>query len=196
MNRVDFRFHLFLTVILFACSTNSPELQDGTFQYKLNGQRVTIKHISGSFGSLEYAQFTKQLAGTNLNIGGGFGGIISRTRYVFNGQNGPNTNNSFSFGILSDSLAIGSYTQDSTYSGNLSTYTALAYNGQVSGILFTGDYFSVNITSYSNGFISGNFTAKLTPIPVALIGVTPIDHRTRGTTVVTEGEFKNITCRY
>jgi len=160
-------------------SNNPPTIADGTFQYKVNGNLVTIKNIS--IADAEYTVFFKQLQST----------AIPHTRYMFNGQKGAN--NFFGFGIQSDSLTLGNYTYDSTYqyaSGNVTTMT---YNGQQSLLIYGGDNMNINITAYSNGFISGNLTAKLTPLPI-IIGVP--DYSTRGTTLITEGEFKNIKCIY
>ena len=157
----------------------TPTVADGAFQYKVNGNLVTIKNIS--IANAEYTVFFKQLQGTG----------IPHTRYMFNGQKGAN--NIWVFGIESDSLTLGNYTYDSTYQYPSGIGTTMKYNGQQSGLLYGGDVMNINITSYSNGFISGNFTAKFTPFPI-IIGVP--DYSTRGTTLITEGEFKNIKCIY
>jgi len=158
---------------------NTPTIADGTLQYKVNGNLVTIKNIS--IADAEYTVFFKQLQGTG----------IPHTRYMFNGQKGAN--NIWVFGIESDSLTLGNYTYDSTYLYPSAIVTTMTYNGQQSALFYGGDVMSINITSYSNGFISGNFTAKFTPFPI-IIGVP--DYSTRGTTLITEGEFKNIKCIY
>ena len=158
---------------------NTPTIADGTLQYKVNGNLVTIKNIS--IADAEYTVFFKQLQGT----------AIPHTRYMFNGQKGAN--NIWVFGIQTDSLTLGNYTYDSTYLYPSHILTTMTYNGQQSALFYRGDVMSINITSYSNGFISGNFTAKFTPL--GSLGTVPA-YSTRGTTLITEGEFKNIKCIY
>src|SRR5688500_1617571 len=132
-------------------ANNTPTIADGTLQYKVNGNLVTLKNIS--IADAEYTVFFKQLQGTG----------IPHTRYMFNGHNGANY--FLVFGIQSDSLSLGNYTYDSTYLYPSCISTAVTYNGQQSGLIYGGDLVSINITSYSNGYISGNFTAKFTPFP-------------------------------
>jgi len=160
-------------------TSSSPSIEDGTFQYKVNGNLVTIKNIS--FADGEYTMFSKQVLGT----------VISKTGYMFHAEKG--VNNAWGFGIVSDSLTIGNYTYDTTYLAASTIATTMIYNGAQSAIFYAGDYISINITSYSGGFISGNFTAKLTPLPGG--GASP-DYSKKGTTVITEGQFKNIKCIY
>ena len=158
---------------------NTPTIADGTFQYKVNGNLVTIN--GGNITSAEYAIFFKQLAGS----------YIPQTRYIFNGQKGAN--NVWVFGIQTDSLTVRNFTYDSTYYTTSLFIFTLAYNGQQSAILYGGDNMNINVTSYSNGLISGNFTAKFTPF--GSIGTVP-NYSTKGTTLITEGQFKNIKCIY
>ena len=147
---------------------------DGTVQYKVNGNLFTIKDISISY--VQHVMFAKQLQGTAF------------PRYIFSGQKEPY--NFLGFGIESDSLTVGNYTYDTTSYLFRQTNWVL-YNGAQSVLYYAGDNMSINITSYSNGFISGNFTAKFTPF-----SGTGLDYSKRGTTLITEGEFKNIKCVY
>lgn len=173
---------LLLITIVTSCSkneTNRPAtIDDGTFQYKVNGNLVTINSANASNG--EYAVFFKQLQGSG----------IPHTRYMFNGQKG--SNNVWVFGIKTDSLNIQNYSFDSTYLSASSVITTMTYNGQQSGLFYNGDNLTVNITSYSNSLVSGTFTGKFTP----LIGLGIPNYSTKGTTLITEGEFKNIKCTY
>ncbi len=173
---------LFFAITIFSsCSKNSnttsPSIDEGSFQYKVNGNLVTINN--GNISS-EYAVFFKILRGN----------LIQNTSYMFNGQKG--SNNVFVFGIQSDSLSIRTYTYDSTYASSSNILTTMTYNGQQSLLFYNGDNLSINITSYLNGFISGNFTAKFTPITNS----PNIDYSKRGTTLITEGQFRNIKCTY
>src|SRR5262245_35212265 len=91
------------------------------------------------------------------------------------------------FVIVADSLQVFNYTYDSTSGTGLAEVT---YNGHISQEFFKGDYIKINITSYSNGYISGDFTAKLSPFDGSY------DYSKRGTTLITEGVFKKIQCFY
>ena len=151
-----------------------PTVADGTVQYKVNGNLVTMR--SDNIANAEYVKIYKQLAGT----------ANSHTRYIFQGQNG--VNNALGFDIYSDSLTTRNYTYDST-SRFIYNYV-LIYNGEISGLLMSGDNMNINITSYSNGYISRNFTAKFSPVEANF------NYSKRGTTLITEGAFKNIKCIY
>jgi hypothetical protein len=182
---MKYSLFLIISVVLLSCSrdpnsTNSnPSIEDGTFQYKVNGNLVTIKNIS--IADAEYTIFFKQLSGT----------AIPHSRYMFNGQNG--VNNVWVFGIISDSLTVGNYILDTTaITGGL--ITTMTYNGAQSAIYYSGDKMEINITHYSDGYISGNFTAKMTPFIIDNNGL--VDYSKRGTTLITEGEFKNVKCIY
>ncbi|MCC7401389.1 MAG: hypothetical protein IT214_07880 [Chitinophagaceae bacterium] len=180
-------FVLLLTVSIdfLSCSTdpnaiNDPSTANGTFQYKVNGTPVTIRNVDVT--SLEYVFFAKQLQGT----------AIPHTRYMLNAQKGANI--VWLLGIETDSLLLKNYRYDSVSLGSPWLYGSEIYNGIQSGVFFNGDYFSINITSYSNGLISGNFTGKLTPF--GSLGSGGPDYSLRGTTIITEGQFKNIKCIY
>jgi len=73
---------LFAATFLASCTTDPnnvgtiPTISDDSFQYKVNGNLVTMNNVSISSG--EYVVFFKQLAGT----------AIPHTRYMFNGQKG------------------------------------------------------------------------------------------------------------
>lgn len=172
---------IFAVTIFSSCSKNSnttsPSIDEGSFQYKMNGNLVVINN--GNISSGEYALFFKQLKGS----------ILRNTVYTLNAQKG--VNNIFAFSIQSDSLSTQNYTYDSTYANTSSIITTMTYNGQQSILYYKGDNLSINITGYLNGFISGNFTAKFTPLLNS-----NIDYSKRGTTLITEGQFKNVKCTY
>ena len=90
--------------------------------------------------------------------------------------------------IVTDSLNLGNYHLDSTSLGPL----ALKYQGQTAGIVFSGDFFNVNITGYQNSRISGTFTAKLTPISDPYYG----PPRQPGSIIITEGVFDSVQVIY
>ncbi len=167
--------------VLISCSQDPGvnSLADGEFQYKVNGSLVKISNVSISSG--EYVIFFKQIAGS----------LITQTRYMLNAQKG--TNNIWAFGIPTDSLRIQTYSLDTTSINTLGIICTMTYNGQQSALFYGGDFLTINITSYSNSLISGTFSAKFTPF--SSLGMPP-NYLNRGTTIITEGEFKNIKCLF
>lgn len=169
---------LYSATIFLSCSKTSDDasssVPSGTFKYKVNGNLITIDNAN--IANAEYAIFFKQLQGT----------AIPHTRYMFNGQKG--SNNVWIFGIQSDSLSTQTYIYDSTYLNTSGVICTMTYNGQQSGLLYSGDNLTIKITSYSNSLVSGNFSAKFTPLSN--------NYSNRGTTIITEGDFKNIKCAY
>jgi len=163
-------------------SADNTPVPDATLQCKVNGNLITFKD---STAAGEYMKFTKYHQGTPSYP------TLPHTTYIFKEEKNS-IELALLFGIVSDSLAIGNYTYDSTYYAASLVSAYMSYNATPSVLIFAGDYINVNITSYSHGYISGNFTAKFTPYPYRL----PPDYRDRGTTLVTEGEFKNVKCIY
>jgi len=94
--------------------------------------------------------------------------------------------NRFSFDISTDSLTIGNYSFDSLLIGE--PYHVIVYNKRSSAIYSPVDTISINITSYSKGYIGGNFTARLTPV-FDTWGIP-------GSTIITNGSFKNVPVYY
>jgi len=148
----------------------------GYIKYKVNGNLVTIKNTDAA--NSDHILCTKQ---TRLNA-------YTPTMYLLSGV--KDSSNGFGIGIVSDSLLVGNY--------NLKDGSTLTiYNGQLSelGGIGSGDSLNVNITSYSKGLISGNFSGQFSLVPnPAPAG--PIDWSSLPKTAITEGEFKNIKCLY
>jgi hypothetical protein len=170
---------LFLVALVASCSRDSNiDPPKATFQYKVNGNLVIIKNIS--VADSEYILFKKTRWGT----------------YSIGGYKGASTE--MRFGIVSDSLTIGKYIYDSASASAITTWgypsninVIVFYNGQLSALAYLGDSVIINVTAYSNGYASGDFTAKLTPA-----GTAAFDYSKRGTTLITEGLFKNIPWAY
>lgn len=142
-----------IAIIFFSCkkdpSTPSGTNASGSIEFKVNGGAMVMDNVDLLTG--QYVVFYKQLQG-----------IAPKTRYLLNAQKGAN--NVLIFTIVTDSLQKTNY---HTSGGLTLADFALNYNGQTSGILSQGDYFDINITNYSNGRISGNFTAALTQWSIA-----------------------------
>jgi hypothetical protein len=147
----------------------------GELQYKVNGNLVTIKNTDTA--NLDHVAFTKQ---TRINA-------YTPTIYLLSGV--KDSNNSVYFGIETDSLLVGNY--------NIKIPDAsIKINGQRSELGDVGsDSLNVNITSYSKGLISGNFSGQLSVLPNP-IPAGPLDWSSLPKTSITEGEFKNIKCIY
>ena len=173
--------YLLICVILFSCSKdkNNPDPSQsisGSISYKVNGEIMSMNNDNLSSG--EGVAFAKQLKGTGLQA----------TRYLLNAQKG--VNNVMISAITTDSLHTQSYHYDSTFiDGNFTLFT-ISFNGEISQVHYNTDYFDFNITSYKDGRISGNFTAKMTPQSGLL------DYKNRGSVVITEGKLNNVPVLY
>jgi hypothetical protein len=166
-----------LLAFLPACSKDSNS-NGATLQYKVNGELITMRG--------DYILFHK------LNYGFTF--------YWLGADKPPNQ---WSFDIVSDSLHVGNYVNyvydSAIVVGSWSDGTFMFHNGERSALHFSGDYININITQYANGYISGNFTAKLSPSMPFVRGVNPnllFNEYRRGTTLITEGLFTNVPCIY
>lgn len=172
------KYILLLTIILFSCkkdpSTPSGTDARGSIEYKVNGSAMVIDNVD--ILNAQYVVFYKQLQG-----------VVPNTRYLLNAQKGAN--NAFVFAIVTDSLRKINYHYDSTFQSVFPGF-GFNYNGQTSGIVSKNDYFDINITDYSNGRISGNFTAALTPVSV-FTGYGPAS-----SVKVTEGKINNVQVIY
>jgi hypothetical protein len=164
---------LLLLVAAFVASCSKDTEINGnspaTMQYKVNGELVTM--TSAQAGTpITFYKFQFSGSPTNYDLEGG--GIAG-------------------FTILSDSLRVGNYVYDSA-SQYLPAF--MSDGREQSALHFSGDNININITRYANGYISGNFTAKLSPTPAqrALL----YDYSRKGTTLITEGLFTNVPCIY
>lgn len=91
------------------------------------------------------------------------------------------------FSIFTDSLSVGNYTQ--------TTVTAKADTGYLPFYIYAPtDRVSINISSHSNGYISGNFTALLTPVIDG--SRIPYTYGAPSSIAITEGSFKNVPVFY
>lgn len=94
------------------------------------------------------------------------------------------------FPFYTDTLSVGNY----KYTGGNGEMFFLDYNNQAEYVYAPSDSMSLNITSYSNGHISGNFSGVLTPLVTAgtinnIFGDPSSIH-------ITNGTFKNVPVFY
>ena len=94
------------------------------------------------------------------------------------------------FTFITDSLTVGNYSYTGIY-GDL--YVAL-YNGTNEFLHVPTDSISFNITSYSQGHISGNFSGRLTPMISA--GNPNNTYGAPGSVLITKGSFKDVPVFY
>ena len=94
--------------------------------------------------------------------------------------------NDFVFTFLTDTLKVGNY----KYPGSWGPTYVVSYNNQPEYIYAYNDYMSVNITSYKDGHISGNFTGVLTP------GNFNGGYGTPSSVVIKNGTFTNVPVFY
>jgi hypothetical protein len=98
--------------------------------------------------------------------------------------------NDFVFTFYTDSLKVGNYQYTSAYRD---TYV-VTYPSTANYIAGPTDYMDVNITSYKNGHISGNFSGKLSPlVSQGMYGNT---YGTYGLVVIKNGSFNNVPVVY
>ena len=94
------------------------------------------------------------------------------------------------FTFPTDSLTVGNYIYTPIYGD---TYVA-SYNGTDEFVHAPADSISFNITSYTKGHISGNFSGRLTPMVSA--GYPVNTYGTPGSVLITKGNFKDVPVFY
>ena len=98
-------------------------------------------------------------------------------------------NGEFSFTFGTDSLKVGNY-KAAPASGMYIT----DYKGQPCFVAGATDNMNFNVTSYTNGRISGNFTGQITP--AVMQGTYGNVYGTYGSVVITHGSFSNVPVLY
>jgi hypothetical protein len=173
----SFTLGLLSLILLASCGKGSDDnIPDGTVQYKVNGELVTIQDKgSNTEGHVSFRKDVYYDQGVNYKLDAG-----NRTDFLL-------------LRIPTDSLTTQTYTFDSAAS-RIFAPVQLDHNNLVSGVLYGGDYITVSITSYENGYVSGRFNAKLTHVSVG--GSASNINTYKGTIVITDGQFKHLRCNY
>ena len=96
----------------------------------------------------------------------------------------------FAFTFGTDSLTVGNY----SYTGVYGDLFVVSYNGTNEFLHVPTDSISFNVTSYSQGHISGNFSGRLTPMISA--GNPNNVYGTPGSVLITKGSFKDVPVFY
>jgi hypothetical protein len=100
------------------------------------------------------------------------------------------TSGEMTFIFPTDSLTVGNY----SYTGNYGDLFVCSYNNTDEFVVDPADSISFNITSYSNGHISGNFSGRLTPMVTA--GNPTNTYGPPGSVLITKGSFKDVPVFY
>ena len=100
------------------------------------------------------------------------------------------TSGEMTFIFGTDSLTVGNYALTGIYGDMF----VLSYNGEDEFLHDPSDSISFNITSYSQGHISGNFSGRLTPMITA--GNPNNVYGSPGSVLITNGSFKNVPVFY
>lgn len=100
------------------------------------------------------------------------------------------TTGELTFTFFTDSLKVGNYNYTSIYGDMF----VVSYNGANEYVHAPADSISFNITSYTKGHISGNFSGKLTPMATA--GYPTNTYGAPGSVLITKGAFKDIPVFY
>jgi hypothetical protein len=97
----------------------------------------------------------------------------------------------FIFVVYTDSLTTGNY----KYIGTGGDLYFINYNGINEYVHAPSDSMSLNITSYNNGRISGNFSGVLTPLHISNTASND-EYGTPSSVHITNGSFKNVPVIY
>ena len=100
------------------------------------------------------------------------------------------TSGDMGFIFYSDSLSVGHYALNGSYGDTF----VLNYYNTAEFVHDLSDSISFNITSYSHGHISGNFSGRLTPMITA--GNPNNTYGAPGSVLITNGSFKNVPVFY
>ncbi len=90
------------------------------------------------------------------------------------------------FSFYTDTLTVGNY----KYLGTYGDMFFISYNGANEFVHAASDSMSLNITSYNNGHISGNFSGVLTPLITS--GAVNNIFGDPGSVLITNGSFQNV----
>jgi hypothetical protein len=174
-----------VVLTLLSCSKEEKTADEGTIRYKINGELVTYDNKQAESEDLLY-------------VAGGKNRIypMGDVFYVIEGHSHKSNKELFQAMIFTDSLLVQNYRYDSSDLNLYGPILNIDHNISVpqpstaevrSSLYFAGDYVNINVTSYSNGRVSGTFTARLSPQTANYF-----DYEKRGSILITEGQFSNV----
>lgn len=177
-----------MSICIISCSknANSPQsptqvVDSASISYKFNDTLVTVE---GGYNSYET---NRQGVYVHKRFLG-----FQNANWVYDIIEKSGFYNSLLLSIYTDSLKVQNYnyklsqpyTMTYPYQG---LFLGITYNKSGCQIFLPNDSVSLNITKYSNGYISGTFAADLTPA---------VGNPVPGSTKITSGSFQNLQVIY
>jgi hypothetical protein len=159
-----------------AGQAGSPAL--ATLTYTINGTKVTT-----SVNDPDNQMPSGYQLGCSKTVYSGTNSIVYSLDCV--GSTGE-----MGFTFFTDSLMVGNY----LYTGIYGDMFILSYNGTDEFVHDPSDSISFNVTSYSQGHISGNFSGRLTTMITA--GNPNNTYGPPGSVLITNGSFKDVPVFY
>ncbi len=172
---------LFAVTILFSscfkksiadAMLNTAKGGTATLSYEINGTPVTIS-----------------VRDADNQVGGYYS--LSCEKYNGYNLNGMSNYGEFTFSFYTDSLKPGNYNYTSLYYRGM---YITDFQGKPCYIAEATDNMNVNVTSYKNGRINGNFTGQLTPAVTQ--GSYGNVYGASGSVVIKNGSFSNVPVVY
>lgn len=151
--------------------TGTQNENTATMSYEINGKLITIKS----------KHTDQQSAGfSNLYCQKSAGYIIS----------GRGDEGELVFHFFTDSLEVDNYRYPSSFGPRYFTN----FEGRPQYVYGPTDYMEFNISSYKDGYISGNFSGQLTPVITA--GYPDNVYGATGSVLIKNGSFNNVPVFY
>ena len=169
-----------LVLALLSCKKQSEELSYARLSYKLNGQLIAYENTSADDQAIGSGKLDP------VNFG--------ESAYEIGAHKGGHDD--LQMLLYTDSLKTINYHYDSVAARVHALIIAVDHNSPeviASRVVFADDYLDVTITSYANGRISGNFSARLSPYTISS---NSYEYTNKGSIVITEGQFSNIEVSY
>jgi hypothetical protein len=149
-----------------------------TMTYVINGNTVTV-----SVNDPDSQSPTAYQLGCSKTTDPG-------TNSIYYGLDCVSASGEMGFAFGTDSLTVGNY----TYTGFYGDLFVTSYNGMDAFLHDPSDSISFQITSYSQGHISGNFSGRLSPMVTS--GYPNNTYGSPGSVLITAGSFKNVPVFY
>jgi len=180
---------IILSVCIISCSKNKqlpasptpqPQVDSSLISFRFNDTLVTIKGGLNSYVTNREGVYASKV-------------LTPYPKWVYNIIAQSGFYNDLYLQIYTDSLLVQSYNYFLTQPyywvvPDQGLFLGIGYKNMDYQIYLPSDSVNVNITRYSNGYISGTFSADLTPMDVA----NPIP----GSTKITDGSFQNLQVVY
>ena len=173
---------LLLSIIILASCKKESEASSsrGKLSYKLNGELITYEEKGDRSPSLRLAKLNP------INFGEPAYELVANNSLEDNLQ----------LLLYTDSLKTINYRYDSTDVQSHALIIDVSHDSPellAGRVVFVGDFLNVTITSYANGKISGNFSARLSPYSRFS---NSYNYQDKGSVIVTEGQFSNVKVFY